>query len=195
MAFFRTLAAADTVPVLNGESVTLRIPQMSDYPAWSALREQSRSFLQPWEPSWPADDVSRLAFRKRLKRYVRDLDQDQAYPFFVFRAADHTLVGGVTVSQIRRGVSQTCSIGYWMGSRYAGQGLMTAAVRTLATFAFGHLKLRRIEAACLPHNAASIRLLEKTGFRREGYAREYLCIDGAWQDHLLYALLRGDALR
>ncbi|MET0313583.1 MAG: GNAT family protein [Hansschlegelia sp.] len=195
MAFFRTLAAAETVPVLNGESVTLRIPQMSDYPAWSALREQSRSFLQPWEPSWPADDVSRLAFRKRLKRYVRELDQDQAYPFFVFRAADHTLVGGVTVSQIRRGVSQTCSIGYWMGSRYAGQGLMTAAVRTLATFAFGHLKLRRIEAACLPHNAASIRLLEKTGFRREGYAREYLCIDGAWQDHLLYALLRGDALR
>jgi [ribosomal protein S5]-alanine N-acetyltransferase len=195
MAFFRTLAAAETVPILNGESVTLRIPQMSDYPAWSALREQSRSFLQPWEPSWPADDVSRLAFRKRLKRYVRELDQDQAYPFFVFRAADHTLVGGVTVSQIRRGVSQTCSIGYWMGSRYAGQGLMTAAVRTLATFAFGQLKLRRIEAACLPHNAASIRLLEKTGFRREGYAREYLCIDGAWQDHLLYALLRGDALR
>ncbi|MFC7051766.1 GNAT family N-acetyltransferase [Hansschlegelia quercus] len=195
MAFFRTLAAAETVPVLNGDSVTLRVPQMSDYPAWSALREQSRSFLQPWEPSWPADDVSRLAFRKRLKRYVRELDQDQAYPFFVFRAADHTLVGGVTVSQIRRGVSQTCSIGYWMGARYAGQGLMTAAVRTLAQFAFGHLKLRRIEAACLPHNAASIRLLEKTGFKREGYAREYLCIDGAWQDHLLYALLRGDALR
>jgi ribosomal-protein-alanine N-acetyltransferase len=195
MAFFRTLAAAETVPVLNGDGVTLRIPQMSDYPAWSALREQSRSFLQPWEPSWPADDVSRLAFRKRLKRYVRELDQDQAYPFFVFRAADHTLVGGVTISQIRRGVSQTCSIGYWMGARYAGQGLMTAAVRTLAPFAFGQLKLRRIEAACLPHNSASIRLLEKTGFKREGYAREYLCIDGAWQDHLLYALLRGDALR
>lgn len=195
MAFFRTLAAAETGPVLTGQGVTLRTPQMSDYPAWSALREESRDFLQPWEPTWPPDDVSRIAFRKRLKRYARELDQDQAYPFFVFRSGDQALVGGVTVSQIRRGVSQSCSIGYWMGQRYAGQGLMTAAVRTLSRFAFDNLRLRRIEAACLPQNAASIRLLEKIGFEREGYAREYLCIAGVWQDHLLYALLRSDTLR
>jgi ribosomal-protein-alanine N-acetyltransferase len=71
---------------------------------------------------------------------------------------------------------------------------MSAAVRALAPFAFETLKLRRVEAACLPRNLASIRLLEKAGFVREGYAREYLCIDGRWQDHLLYALLRSDAV-
>lgn len=193
MAFFRTLAAAETIPTLSGDGVVLRVPQMADFAAWSLLREESRDFLQPWEPTWPADDTSRLAFRKRLKRYVRELEQDQAYPFFVFRA-DGPLVGGVTVSQIRRGVSQTCSIGYWMGARHAGRGHMTAAVKALTPFVFESLKLRRIEAACLPRNAASIRLLEKTGFQREGYAREYLCIAGRWQDHLLYALLRSDAV-
>ena len=193
MAFFRTLAAPETVPSIVGEGVVLRVPQMADYPAWSALREASRNFLQPWEPTWPPDDVSRLAFRRRLKRYIRDLEQDQAYPFFIFRN-DGVLVGGITITQIRRGVSQTCSIGYWMGAAHAGRGHMSAAVAATTPFVFDNLKLRRIEAACLPHNHASIRLLEKAGFRREGYAREYLCIDGAWQDHLLYALLRGDAV-
>ncbi|MDR4307884.1 GNAT family N-acetyltransferase [Chelatococcus sambhunathii] len=193
MAFFRSLSAVEAVPVLAGEGVTLRTPQMADYAAWSALREESRAFLQPWEPTWPPDDVSRLAFRKRLKRYVRELEADQAYPFFLFRP-DGALVGGVTISQIRRGVSQTCSLGYWMGKRHAGHGHMTAALKIVSPFVFETLKLRRIEAACLPHNAASIRLLEKTGFRREGLAREYLCIDGRWQDHLLYALLRSDVV-
>ena len=193
MAFFRSLSAAETLPTLTGQGVVLRTPQMADFPVWSALREESRGFLQPWEPTWPTDDVSRVAFRRRIKRYVRELENDQAYPFFVFTTSG-TLVGGATISQIRRGVAQTCSLGYWMGARYAGRGHMSAAVRAIAPFVFETLKLRRIEAACLPHNAASIRLLEKTGFRREGYAREYLCIDGCWQDHLLYALLRGDGV-
>ncbi|GLK56922.1 ribosomal-protein-alanine N-acetyltransferase [Methylopila capsulata] len=193
MAFFRTLAAAELVPTVAGEGVTLRTPQMADYQAWADLRSASRSFLRPWEPIWPADDLTRLAYRRRLKRYVREIEQDQAYPFFVFDA-EGQLVGGVTLSQVRRGVAQTCSVGYWMGERHAGRGLMTKAVRALAPFVFTQLKLRRIEAACLPFNAASIRLLEKTGFQKEGYAREYLCIDGVWQDHLLYALLRSDAV-
>ncbi|GBD47787.1 GNAT family N-acetyltransferase [Methylopila sp. Yamaguchi] len=193
MAFFRTLAAAELVPTVAGDGVTLRTPQMADYQAWADLRAASRSFLRPWEPIWPADDLTRLAYRRRLKRYVREIEQDQAYPFFVFDA-DGRLVGGVTLSQVRRGVSQTCSVGYWMGEPHAGRGLMTKAVRALAPFVFTQLKLRRIEAACLPFNAASIRLLEKTGFQKEGYAREYLCIDGVWQDHLLYALLRSDAV-
>ena len=70
---------------------------------------------------------------------------------------------------------------------------MTAAVRALLPFAFGALRLHRVEAACIPSNAASVRLLEKTGFTREGYAREYLCINGIWQDHLLYARLKDHA--
>jgi ribosomal-protein-alanine N-acetyltransferase len=193
MAFFRTVSSAETLPAVTGDGIVLRAPQMADYAEWAALREASRTFLVPWEPTWPADDLTRGAFRRRLKRYAEDLRTDQAYPFFIFRAEDDVLVGGLTLANIRRGVAQAGSLGYWIGARFARQGHMSAAVRALMPFAFGALRLHRLEAACIPTNAASMRLLEKTGFQREGYARQYLCINGIWQDHVLYARLAGDS--
>jgi len=194
MAFFRTVSFAEQLPLVEGDGVYLRAPQMADFPEWAALREASRAFLAPWEPTWPHDDLTRSAFRRRLKRYAEDLRSDQAYPFFLFRKSDNVLVGGLTLANIRRGVAQAGSLGYWMGQRHAGRGHMAAAVAALIPFSFGTLRLHRLEAACIPTNVASIRLLEKTGFTREGFAREYLCINGTWQDHLLYALLKDDPL-
>jgi len=190
MAFFRTINFSEPLPCVAGEGVVLRTPQMTDYNEWAALREKSRAFLVPWEPTWPEDDLSRSAFRRRIKRYVEDLRSDQGYAFLIVRNTDNALVGGLTVANIRRGVAQAGSLGYWMGEPFARQGYMTAAVRAVVPFAFATLRLHRLEAACIPTNAGSIRLLENTGFLREGYAREYLCIDGAWQDHLLYARLK-----
>ena len=190
MTFFRAVSFTEPALTVTGDRVTLRVPQMNDFEEWAALRDASRDFLVPWEPTWPADDLSRGAFRRRLKRYAEDQRNDLAYPYFIFRNADQKLVGGLTMTNIRRGVAQAGSLGYWMGAAYARQGYMTAAVRVLVPFAFSTLKLHRLEAACIPENAASVRLLEKTGFVREGYAREYLCINGIWQDHLLYAQVR-----
>ena len=190
MAFFRTINFSDPQPSVVGEGVILRTPQPTDYPEWAALREQSREFLTPWEPTWPADDLSRSAFRRRLRRYTEDLRTDQSYAFLIFRSADGRLVGGLTLANVRRGVAQAGSLGYWMGLPYVRSGHMTAAVRAVIPFAFGTLRLHRLEAACIPTNTASIRLLENTGFVREGYAREYLCINGIWQDHLLYGRLK-----
>ena len=189
MAFFRTVSFSEPMPAIEGDTVFLRAPQMSDYGEWAALREASRAFLTPWEPTWPADDLSRGAYRRRIRRYIEDQRSDQSYAFFLFRRNDHALVGGLTIANVRRGVAQAGSLGYWTGEPFARKGLMTAGVRALIPFAFGTLRLHRIEAACIPTNAASIRLLESTGFVREGYAREYLCINGLWQDHLLYARL------
>jgi ribosomal-protein-alanine N-acetyltransferase len=189
MAFFRTVSPAETSPSIAGHGVYLRAPEFSDFTGWAVLREQSRAFLVPWEPTWPADDLTRGAFRRRLKRYADDQRSDLAYAFFLFRQGDDALIGGLTLSNVRRGVAQAGSLGYWMGEPFAGRGYMTAAVRALVPFAFNTLRLHRLEAACIPSNTASIRLLEKTGFTREGYAREYLCINGMWQDHLLYARL------
>jgi ribosomal-protein-alanine N-acetyltransferase len=193
MAFFRTVSFSDPLPIVEGEGVYLRAPQMADFAEWAELREASRAFLTPWEPTWLHDDLTRAAFRRRLKRYAEDLRTDQAYPFFVFARTDNTLVGGLTLANVRRGVAQAGSLGYWMGEPYARRGFMTAAVNALIPFAFGALRLHRLEAACIPSNVASVRLLERTGFTREGFAREYLCINGVWQDHLLYALLKNDA--
>jgi ribosomal-protein-alanine N-acetyltransferase len=192
MAFFRTVSLSDLMPAIAGVGVVLRAPQMSDFAEWTTLREASRSFLTPWEPTWPADDLSRASFRRRIKRYSEDQRSDLAYAFFVFRKHDDVLVGGLTLANIRRGCAQAGSLGYWMGATYARQGYMTAAVNAVIPFAFATLKLHRIEAACIPANVASVRLLEKTGFKREGFARQYLCIDGIWQDHLLYARLKDD---
>ena len=190
MAFFRTINFADPLPSVAGEGVLLRIPQAPDYADWTALREESRDFLTPWEPTWPADDLSRSAFRRRIKRYSEDLRTDQGCAFLIIRSSDNTLVGGLTLANIRRGVAQAGSIGYWMGRPFVRRGYMTAAVQAIIPFAFASLRLHRLEAACIPSNDGSIRLLEKTGFVREGYAREYLCINGIWQDHLLYGRLK-----
>ncbi len=192
MAFLRSVGSLETGPSIEGHGIFLRTPVMSDFAEWAKLRSESRSFLTPWEPLWQQDDLTRPAYRRRLKRYQREIREDLGYPFFLFRAGDDVLLGGLTLTNVRRGVSQCCSLGYWMGASHADRGYMTNAVQAILPFVFETLKLHRLEAACLPHNAASIKLLEKVGFKREGYARNYLCINGQWQDHLLYARIVED---
>jgi [ribosomal protein S5]-alanine N-acetyltransferase len=192
MAFFRTVSTPEQAATIEGSCVVLRPPLMADYEEWAALRERSREFLTPWEPTWPADDLTRGAFRRRLRCYIEDQRGDQSYAFFIFCRADGRLVGGLTLANVRRGVAQAGSIGYWTGAPFVRRGYMGAAVRAIAPYSFSVLRLHRVEAACIPTNRASIRLLESCGFRREGYAREYLCINGIWQDHLLYARLKDD---
>jgi len=174
---------------VEGDGVRLRPPRASDFAEWRDLRAQSRAFLQPWEPTWPADDLSRAAFRRRLLAYARDREAGLAYPFFVFRASDDALTGGITLSNVRRGVAQMGSVGYWCGRPYTRQGLTLSAVRAMSEFAFRTLALHRLEAACIPENAPSRRLLEKAGFAEEGFAQAYLKINGGWRDHVLFGRL------
>jgi ribosomal-protein-alanine N-acetyltransferase len=174
---------------LDGAGVVLRAPRVRDFEAWSGLRARSHAFLQPWEPLWPADDLERGAFRRRLATYAREIDAGTAYPFFIFDAVDERLTGAITLSNIRRGVAQTATVGYWIGEPFAGKGRMTAAVRTLTDFAFRGLGLHRIEAACVPDNEPSRRVLLKAGFTHEGTARAYLKINGVWRDHLLFGII------
>jgi [ribosomal protein S5]-alanine N-acetyltransferase len=176
---------------LTGERVYLRAPERGDWEEWASLRTRSRQFLEPWEPSWPADALSRMSFRSRATRYAEDWRTDQGYNFFIFSPNDE-LVGGIGLSNVRRGVSETASLGYWVGEPFARQGLMTAALPLILDFSFDRLRLHRVEAACLPTNIPSRALLTRTGFTQEGYARQYLCIAGRWQDHLLFAILRED---
>ena len=180
-------------PVLQGEGVLLRYPEMSDYPQWTQLRSESREFLSPWEPTWGADELSRTAFRRRIRRYQREIRNDLAYPFLVFRKSDNVLIGGCTLTNVRRGVTQSAAIGYWIGARYARHGYMYAALSTIRPFVFEMLSLHRLEAACIPENEASRRLLIKVGFHEEGRARRYLQINGEWRDHILFALLEDDS--
>jgi len=190
----RGTAALNEGTLLRGERTLLRMPLAGDYAEWSRLRAESRHFLKPWEPTWPRDDLTRMAYRRRVRRYHREIRADEGYAFFTFEAEHGRLVGGITLAHVKRGVTQSCSLGYWMGERYAGQGYMSDAGRTVVPFCFDVLGLNRIEAATLPHNERSIRLLKRIGFTEEGYARRFLCINGAWRDHILFALVAGDTV-
>ncbi len=192
MALFRLPIFSEPSALVAGRGVYLRYAEMRDFPVWAQLRAASREFLEPWEPTWPSDDLDRAAFRRRLRRHREEISDDEAYPFLIFESRGDQLVGGLTLGQVRRGVAQTATLGYWMGEAYAGRGYMTQAVRAVLDHAFGTLALRRIEAACLPNNSRSIRLLERVGFRQEGIARAYLQINGRWQDHAFYAILDSD---
>jgi len=177
---------------LVGADVFIRAPEMRDFGEWAQLRAQSRAFLEPWEPTWPQDDLTRPAFRYRISLINEERRRGETYTFFVFRRSDNALMGGMTLGNVRYGVAQTTTLGYWMGEEFAGFGYMRQAVELALDFAFLHLHLHRVEAACLPRNARSAGLLTRLGFQPEGLARAYLQINGRWEDHLLFALLASD---
>ncbi|MCA3511390.1 MAG: GNAT family N-acetyltransferase [Rhodobacter sp.] len=185
------LGAARRVRI-ETERMTLRLPQHGDFRAWSTLRDQSAPFLTPWEPIWAADHLSRKAFTSRIYWANRSTSQGTALPLLLIRRADGALLGAITLDNIRRGPSQAGTLGYWMGQAHARQGYMREAILALVHHAFTAMDLSRVEAACLPENAASRGVLEKCGFKYEGVAQSYLQIAGRWRNHVLYANLRSD---
>lgn len=192
MVFLRSAPSYDQGPVLESDRLYLRLPQSVDYETWSSLRQISAEKLRPYEPEWADNELSKDAFRLRLRFYQREFRDRTGYPFFIFSRDDHRLIGGITLSNVRRGVTQSGSIGYWVGVTYQNMGYMTEAVRTLVRYGIKDLGLHRIDAASLPENAASIRVLEVCGFQKEGLARKFLRINGRWQDHFLYSFLEDD---
>lgn len=177
---------------IETERLTLRQPVHNDFRAWAALRDASREFLTPWEPTWAPDHLTRRSFTNRVYWSNRSIASGTAVPLFLIRREDNALLGALTLDNIRRGPAQAATAGYWIGAPYARQGYMHEALEAAVHFAFTTLDLSRIEAGCLPENTASRGVLEKVGFKYEGVAQAYLQIDGRWRNHVLYAALRSD---
>src|SRR5690606_25747061 len=149
-------------------------------------------FLRPFEPRWTEADLHRRVFAMRVRRARQEAQEGTDYTLFAFvrGASGDVLVGGITLSNIRRRAAQFVTLGYWMGERHAGQGLMTEAVQLVLPFIFLELDLHRAQAAFMPINTPSRRVLEKNGFVEEGRAEAYLQINGRWEDHVLMGLTR-----
>ncbi|PIE07170.1 MAG: 30S ribosomal protein S5 alanine N-acetyltransferase [Rhodobacterales bacterium] len=177
---------------IETERMTLRPPQHGDHADWAALRDRSRDFLTPWEPTWAKDHLSRRSFGNRVFWANRSINQGTALPLFLIRRADNALLGALTLDNIRRGPAQAGTTGYWIGAPHARAGYMREALAAVVHYAFTELDLSRLEAGCLPENAASRGLLEKVGYKYEGVAQSYLQINGRWRNHVLYANLRAD---
>jgi ribosomal-protein-alanine N-acetyltransferase len=186
---FRFLSKQPDTPELYGKDHLLRLPRYADYKQWQKLRSESRSFLQPWEPTWRNDELTEGSFRSRVVRSGQEFSSGLAVPLFLFHRETNVLLGGLTIGYIRRGAAQSCMVGYWMGERHAGHGHMLAALQVAIPYIYNGLQLHRIEAACIPENWKSVRLLEKAGFEREGLLRKYLKINGEWRDHVMFSRL------
>ena len=177
---------------IETERMRLRPPRHGDYRAWAALREASEAFLSPWEPAWAEDHLTRRSFTNRVYWSQRAVSGGTAVPLFLIRREDETLLGALTLDNVRRGPAQAATLGYWIGAPFVRRGYMREAIGAALHHAFAGLDLSRVEAACLPENAASRGVLEASGFKYEGVAQSYLQIGGRWRNHVLYAALRSD---
>lgn len=173
--------------VAVGERVFLRTPDDADLPAFVALVESSRDFHREWEPRV---DIS---IRDRF-HHLQDVNRKgTSLKLLVCRRRDGALLGMMNVNGIVRGVAQMASLGYWIGAAHARQGYTAEALRLVVRHAFDSMALHRLEANIRPENAASIALVTRAGFRREGYSPRFLKIAGDWRDHERWALLADDA--
>lgn len=177
---------------IETKQLLLRPPLIRDFEEWASLRRNSRTFLVPWEPSWSRDHLTSRAFRNRVVWADRAIRQGDALPLLLVDRVGGAIVGGITLSNIRRQPAQAGTLGYWIGEGFAKNGLMSEALTALRDYAFNILDLSRLEAACLPENKASRKLLERCQFKYEGVAQAYLQINGRWRNHVLYACLRTD---
>jgi ribosomal-protein-alanine N-acetyltransferase len=181
---------------LVGERVALRPPRTSDIPGLRRLLADNAAHLRPWSPAAASgqDPLSLVEITRTITSQRRAWKEDRTYALLIEAPETDALIGRVVLSEVARGPFQNAYLGYWIDHRWQGKGLTTEAVRLTTRFAFDVLGLHRVQAAVIPHNVASRRVLSKLGYREEGIAQRYLSIAGAWQDHVIYAITREDAL-
>ncbi len=169
----------------HGSRVLLRRVQPEDYRSWRELRSQSQQNLVPFEPDWPRDALAPARFVNICQRARANWLQDRGYNFHIFSVDAGALLGGIELADVRRGARQSAVLGYWLGTPYVGMGFMREAAKLMLDFSFNTLKLRRLEASCMPENLRSLNLLAALGFQKIGIAKNYLTINQQPRDHWL----------
>ena len=170
----------------SGDRVEIRPFVPEDAEEMLALALANRTHLEPWEPLRDSASFTFEGQRTVLERAVAMREADQGYRFAIVSGS--RIVGAVGLNEVVRGSFQNAYVGYWVAGDATGRGYATAGVRLVVDFAFEEARLHRVQAAVMPRNAASMRVIEKLGFRREGEALRYLRIAGAWEDHLIFAV-------
>jgi ribosomal-protein-alanine N-acetyltransferase len=150
----------------------------------------NRGFLQPFEPSRPERYFTAEGQADEAARQAAQREADTAFPFCIVEATTGAVVGRITLSSVVRGAWQNANLGYWVAGDRCGRGYATEAVGLAVRFAFLEAGLHRVQAAVMPRNEPSIRVLRRNGFRREGEAMRYLRINGVWEDHVVFAITR-----
>ncbi|WP_299537764.1 GNAT family N-acetyltransferase [uncultured Streptomyces sp.] len=182
--------------VLTDGEVVLRPIRLRDQAAWREVNRRNRDWLRPWEATVPppgpgAPPAQRPTYRQMVRHLRAEARAGRMLPFAI--EYEGRLVGQLTVAGITWGSMCSAHIGYWVDRSVAGRGVMPTAVALAADHCFHRVGLHRIEVCIRPENAPSRRVVEKLGFREEGLRPRYLHIDGAWRDHLIFALTAEEA--
>jgi ribosomal-protein-alanine N-acetyltransferase len=184
----------ETNPSLRGRRLHLRPLVPSDFDEWREVRTRNADWLTKWEPSRPpgSPDVinDRHAFAARCNARERERHLGTGFGFGVF--VDGAFAGEMNLSSVQRGPFQNCYVGYWIDEAHAGKGYTPEALVAVLRFGFEELGLHRLQIAIIPRNTASRRVVEKLDIREEGVAVRYLEINGAWEDHVRYAMTSED---
>jgi RimJ/RimL family protein N-acetyltransferase len=174
--------------VLKSENIYLRPFSPEDAVELLKLQLDNRRFFERFSMERNEDFYTVESQLKRIQQYEEERKLDQTYMFGIF-AKEGTLIGTIDLFQVLRGSLQGAFIGYFLDEKHNGKGYTTEAVKLLVGYAFNELKLHRIEAGVMPHNLGSIRVLEKSGFHKEGISVKNVKINGKWEDHQMLAII------
>jgi ribosomal-protein-alanine N-acetyltransferase len=176
----------------TAKRIYIRRLELDDTESLLRLRLNNREYLQPFEPRFLETHFTYEGQKEGIIKGIEQWEKDLGYPFGIFLKENNQLIGRVNLSNVVRGAWQNCTIGYFIAKEMQRKGYMTEAVTLAVWFAFEEANLHRVQAAVMPRNIGSIRVVEKVGFRYEGRSKHYLCINGVWKDHNIYALTKED---
>lgn len=176
--------------LLETERCWLKLAGIEDAAALLHYKIANKAFFEPWVPAYTATSFDLDAIKINLEKQVVAYEAGLLLPLLVFlKEASQAVVGQVTYSQIQYGIAQMCYLGYSIAESENGKGLATEVLSAANGYVFDEIGLHRIEANILPHNHASIRVVEKLGFAEEGLCKKLLKINGQWQDHLRFSII------
>ena len=183
------------LPVLRTENLLVRLLEPSEADKMLTFRQENRQYLEPWEPRRRPEFFTESYWRAHLQAQIQEFKQGSSIALAVLNPADSEVLGVCNFSNIVRGTFQSCHLGYALGERHQGQGIMAEALEPACNYLFEHQMLHRIMANYLPRNERSGRLLARLGFEIEGQAKQFLMINGRWEDHVLTSLINPLHLR
>ncbi|MEO2076019.1 MAG: GNAT family protein [Bacillus sp. (in: firmicutes)] len=173
---------------MNKPSIFLRYLETSDAEELLVIRKENRDFFQAFEPTRDDSHFSYEQQLREIQKAIIEIKNDSSYTYGIFHRESQQLIGRITLSGVVRGPFQNANLGYYLDKKHNGKGYSSEAVRSVLKHAFEELQLHRVQAAVMPRNMASKRILEKAGFKKEGYSPKYLKINGTWEDHEIYAI-------
>lgn len=184
------MSPPSNLPILSSKRLIIRVPTERDADAMARFALENREHFAPWDPERTDDYFTADHWKRTLAEDVARAREGTHMQLILIdrEHPDSNIVGQCTLSGITRGVFQAAYLGYGLDHRYVGRGLMAEALRVVIDYAFYEMNLHRIMASTMPHNERSLRLLERLGFEREGFAKDYLYLAGAWRDHVLTSL-------